>query len=41
MAFVETFAHYMGLFEKRDELKQHLISNNIEVKKHYPLPLHK
>jgi len=39
--FVETFALYMGLFEKRDELKQHLISNNIEVKIHYPLPLHK
>lgn len=39
--FVETFALYMGLFERRDELKNFLTLNNIEVKIHYPLPLHK
>ena len=37
----ETFALYMALFEKRDELKNYLISNQIEVKIHYPIPLHK
>ncbi|MDC3096441.1 DegT/DnrJ/EryC1/StrS family aminotransferase [Alphaproteobacteria bacterium] len=39
--YLETFALYMGLFEKRDELKNFLIENDIEVKIHYPLPLHK
>lgn len=38
---VETFALYMALFEDRDHLKQHLIEKGIEVKVHYPLPLHK
>ena len=38
---VETFALYMGLFNHRDELKSFLISKNIEVKVHYPIPLHK
>ena len=37
---VETFALYMGLFEKRDELLNYLIKNNIEAKIHYPVPLH-
>jgi dTDP-4-amino-4,6-dideoxygalactose transaminase len=37
---LETFALYMGLFEKRDELKQYLIDNDVEVKNHYPVPLH-
>ena len=38
---VETFALYMALFKDRDKLKNFLISNNIEVKIHYPIPLHK
>ena len=37
----ETFALYMALFERRDELKKYLIDNDIEVKIHYPIPLHK
>lgn len=37
----ETFALYMALFEKRDELVDYLISKQIEVKIHYPVPLHK
>ncbi len=37
---LETFALYMGLFEKRDELLNYLIKNNIEAKIHYPVPLH-
>ncbi len=40
-ANVETFALYMGLFNERDKLKEFLLSNNIEVKIHYPIPLHK
>lgn len=36
----ETFALYMALFDKRDELKQYLIDNDVEVKIHYPIPLH-
>jgi aminotransferase EvaB len=39
--YTETFALYMGLFEKRDELKKYLIENDVEVKIHYPIPLHK
>jgi aminotransferase EvaB len=38
---VETFALYMALFENRDALKNHLVEKGIEVKIHYPLPLHK
>jgi dTDP-3-amino-2,3,6-trideoxy-4-keto-D-glucose/dTDP-3-amino-3,4,6-trideoxy-alpha-D-glucose/dTDP-2,6-dideoxy-D-kanosamine transaminase len=36
----ETFALYMANFKKRDELKKYLIKNKIEVKIHYPIPLH-
>lgn len=36
----ETFALYMILCEKRNKLKNFLIKNNIEVKIHYPIPLH-
>ncbi len=36
----ETHALYMGLFERRDELKKYLIKKGIEVKIHYPKPLH-
>ena len=36
----ETHALYMGLFENRDDLVQFLTSNGIEVKIHYPKPLH-
>jgi aminotransferase EvaB len=38
--FKETFALYMCQFEKRDKLKKFLEKNNIEVKIHYPIPLH-
>jgi dTDP-3-amino-2,3,6-trideoxy-4-keto-D-glucose/dTDP-3-amino-3,4,6-trideoxy-alpha-D-glucose/dTDP-2,6-dideoxy-D-kanosamine transaminase len=37
---LETFALYMGLFERRDELLAHLVAHEIEAKIHYPLPLH-
>ena len=37
----ETFALYMGLFKKRDNLKKYLEAAGIEVKVHYPIPLHK
>tara|TARA_B110000503_G_C7149555_1_gene414516 strand:+ start:436 stop:1554 length:1119 start_codon:yes stop_codon:yes gene_type:complete len=37
----ETFALYMALFKDRDGLKDYLISNEIEVKVHYPIPLNK
>jgi len=36
----ETFALYMARFKKRDELKSYLIKNGIDVKIHYPIPLH-
>ena len=36
----ETFALYMARFKKRDKLKSYLIKNGIEVKIHYPIPLH-
>ena len=36
----ETHALYMGLFKKRDKLKKFLIKKGIEVKIHYPIPLH-
>ena len=38
--YKETFALYMAQFKKRDQLKKFLIKNNIEVKIHYPKPLH-
>jgi len=38
---LETFSLYMGLFKDRDNLMKFLISNNIDVKVHYPIPLHK
>jgi dTDP-4-amino-4,6-dideoxygalactose transaminase len=36
----ETHALYMGLFKNRDKLKNFLIKKGIEVKIHYPIPLH-
>jgi len=36
----ETFALYMALFKKRDQLLKYLIKNKIEAKIHYPIPLH-
>jgi len=36
----ETHALYMGLFKNRDGLKKYLEENGIEVKVHYPVPLH-
>lgn len=36
----ETHALYMALFKDRDELKQYLENSGIEVKIHYPIPLH-
>ena len=38
--YTETFALYMAKFKRRDELKSYLIKNGIEVKIHYPIPLH-
>jgi dTDP-3-amino-2,3,6-trideoxy-4-keto-D-glucose/dTDP-3-amino-3,4,6-trideoxy-alpha-D-glucose/dTDP-2,6-dideoxy-D-kanosamine transaminase len=38
---LETFSLYMGLFKDRDNLLNYLIANDIEVKIHYPIPLHK
>ena len=38
--FQETYALYMILCEKRDELKTYLESRGIETKIHYPKPLH-
>lgn len=37
----ETFALYMGLFESRNNLLEHLKKKGIETKIHYPVPLHK
>ena len=37
---IETFSLYMILCEQRDKLKNFLIKNGIEVKIHYPIPLH-
>lgn len=37
---IETFSLYMGLFEQRDKLMQYLQTAGIEVKIHYPVPLH-
>ena len=36
----ETFALYMACFKQRDKLKSYLLKNGIEVKIHYPIPLH-
>jgi len=38
--FTETFSLYMARFKKRDQLKSFLLKSGIEVKVHYPLPLH-
>lgn len=38
--FTETFALYMAKFKNRNRLKSFLIKNGIEVKIHYPIPLH-
>ena len=38
---LETFALYMCLFRDRDNLLSFLIEKGIEVKIHYPIPLHK
>ena len=38
--FKETFALYMAKFKKREKLKKFLLKNKIEVKVHYPKPLH-
>ena len=37
---VETFALYMVLAERRDELLKFLSTRGIEAKVHYPIPLH-
>mgnify|MGYP001241011924 CR=1 FL=1 len=37
---IETFALYMITCERRDELVAYLNAKNIEVKIHYPIPLH-
>ena len=39
--YLETFALYMCLVKKRDELLKYLIKNKIEAKIHYPVPLNK
>ena len=36
----ETFALYMACFKDRNKLQKFLLKNNIEVKVHYPVPLH-
>ena len=38
--YKETFALYMAKFKKRNQLKKFLLKNKIEVKIHYPKPLH-
>lgn len=38
--YLETFALYMIICKKRDQLKKYLEKNNIQVKIHYPIPLH-
>ena len=38
--YVETFALYMLLVERRDDLLRFLIDHEIEAKIHYPTPLH-
>ena len=38
--YIETFSLYMARFKKRDKLKSYLIKKGVEVKIHYPIPLH-
>ena len=38
--YKETYALYMAIFKKRDKLKDYLLKSGIEVKIHYPVPLH-
>ena len=38
--YLETYALYMVLCEKRDKLLKFLSKNNIDCKIHYPIPLH-
>ena len=38
--YTETFALYMVLCERRDQLISYLHNNEIEAKIHYPLALH-
>ena len=38
--YLETFSLYMILCKKRDQLKNYLIKKGVEVKIHYPIPLH-
>ena len=38
--YKETHALYMGLFKNRDKLMKYLKKNGVEVKVHYPIPLH-
>ncbi len=38
--FRETFALYMVIAKRRDNLLKYLIKKNIEAKIHYPIPLH-
>ena len=38
--YIETFALYMCLFDKRDKLIEYLTKKKIEAKIHYPIPLH-
>ena len=40
VGFRESYSLYMARFEKRDELLNYLIGRGIEVKIHYPIPLH-
>ena len=37
---IEAYQLYMGCFDRRDALLQHLISRGIEAKVHYPVALH-
>ncbi len=39
--YKETFSLYMGEFSDRDNLKKYLEEKGVEVKIHYPIPLHK
>ena len=40
VGFRESYSLYMARFEKRDELLDYLTERGIEVKIHYPIPLH-